>query len=76
MDTENLPLVSFLIPTLNSERVLGDCLKSIVDQAYPKKKIEIIVADAGSKDKTLEIAKKYKAKIYKNPLKTGEAGRG
>lgn len=67
--------ISVLIPTLNSERVLEDCLKSIVNQDYPKDKIEIIVADGGSTDRTLEIAKKYKAKVYKNPLKTAEAGK-
>ena len=37
--------------------------------------MEIIVADAGSTDGTVEIAKKYGAKIFKNPLKTGEAGK-
>jgi glycosyltransferase involved in cell wall biosynthesis len=33
------------------------------------------VAAGGSTDDTLEIAKKYRAKIYNNPLKTGEAGK-
>lgn len=72
---QNIPTVSFLIPTLNSERVLEDCLKQVTLQNYPKSKIEIIIADGGSKDKTIEIAKKYKAKIFNNPLKTGEAGK-
>jgi len=70
-----LPTISVLIPTLNAASVLDECLKSIVSQDYPKKKIEIIIADGGSTDKTLEIAKKYGVKIYKNPLKTGEAGK-
>lgn len=75
MGTESLPLVSVLIPTLNAERVLEGCLESIASQNYPKSKIEVIVADGGSTDKTLGIAEKYGAKIYKNPLKTGEAGK-
>ena len=71
----NLPSVSFLIPTLNAASVLEECLKRISQQDYPKNKIEVIVADGGSIDKTLALAKKYKAKIYPNPLKTGEAGK-
>ena len=69
------PFVSFIIPTLNAASVLEPCLKSITSQDYPKKKIEIIIADGGSTDDTLTIAKKYAAKIVKNPLKTGEAGK-
>lgn len=69
------PSISVLIATLNSETVLEGCLKSIVTQDYPKGKVEIIVADGGSTDKTLEIAKKFGAKIFSNPLKTGEAGK-
>jgi glycosyltransferase involved in cell wall biosynthesis len=52
------------------------CLASIRKQSYPSDLIEIIIADAGSTDATLEIAKKYHAdKIIFNPLKTGEAGK-
>lgn len=70
-----LPSISIVIPTLNAARVLEKCLASIKIQDYPKDKLEIIIADGGSKDRTLEIAKKYGAKICKNLLKTGEAGK-
>lgn len=77
MDTKNnsLPTISVLIPTLNSQRVLGKCLSSIRKQDYPKNKIKIIITDGGSTDKTRKIAKDYKAKLFDNPLKTGEAGK-
>jgi len=75
MNKNIFPSVSVLIPALNSEKVLGLCLGSIANQDYPKEKLEIIIADGGSTDKTLEIAEKYEAKIYNNPLKTGEAGK-
>jgi len=65
--------VSFIIPTLNAASVLATCLKSIKKQDF--KSYEIIIADGGSSDKTLQIAKKYHAKIFKNPLKTAEAGK-
>lgn len=75
MVSKRLPSVSVLLPTLNAARVLEGCLKSIVNQDYPKEKIEIVVADGGSIDRTLAVAKKYGARIYKNSLKTGEAGK-
>lgn len=70
-----LPLVSFIIPTLNAGRFLGGCLQAITKQAYPKDKIEIIVADAGSSDNTREIANKFGAKIIENPEILHEPGK-
>ena len=67
--------VSILIPTLNSARVLSQCLESIAAQDYPRDRIEIIIADGGSTDETLTIARRYTDKIFPNPLKTGEAGK-
>jgi glycosyltransferase involved in cell wall biosynthesis len=55
----NLPSISIVIPTYNCERTIKACLDSIVRQDYPKDKIEVIIVDGGSKDKTLEIARKY-----------------
>ncbi|MDD4938287.1 MAG: glycosyltransferase family 2 protein [Candidatus Shapirobacteria bacterium] len=67
--------ITFVIPTLNAQKVLEKCLRSIIKQDYPRKNYEILIADGGSTDKTLIIAKKYNSKIYKNPLKTAEAGK-
>lgn len=54
-------LVSVTVPTYNSESTLEQCLNSVKQQTY--KEIEIIIIDSYSKDKTLEIAKKFKARI-------------
>ena len=67
--------VSILIPTFNSARVLNDCLRSIAVQDYPSDQVEIIIADAGSTDATVQIARQFTQKIFPNPLKTGEAGK-
>lgn len=75
MSVSDYPTVSILIPTLNAQKFLDLCLSSIANQDYPQEKIEIIIADGGSKDQTLAIAKKSGAKIYENPLKTGESGK-
>ncbi len=60
----NLPTISVVTATRNSMRTIEQCLQSIRSQEYPKEKIEIIVADGGSTDGTIEVAKKYGARIY------------
>ncbi len=45
--------------TLNEEKYLPSCLESVKDIVD-----EIVIVDSGSKDKTLDIARKYNAKIY------------
>lgn len=74
--TESLPSISIVVPTYNSARTLNECLNSLLIQDYPKEKIEIIIADGGSKDSTLTLARSFSvAKVIKNPLRTGEAGK-
>src|SRR3989344_4169516 len=63
------PLISIIIATFNSERTLSMTLESIKKQDYPQKKIDVLVIDGGSTDKTLVLAKKNKCKIIPNPLK-------
>src|SRR2546425_10940721 len=53
------PLVSILIPTMNSARVLPECLEGVRKQTWGN--IETIVIDGHSKDATLDVAKKYGA---------------
>ena len=54
------PYLSIIIPTYNEEKNITQCLESIKKTDYPKNKIEIMVVDDGSTDKTREIVKKYK----------------
>lgn len=61
VNLNDLPRVSFCIPTLNNEDTLDECLSNIINQEYPD--IEIIIVDGHSKDRTIEIAKKYTNKI-------------
>ncbi|MBF0553514.1 MAG: glycosyltransferase [Nitrospirae bacterium] len=51
-----LPIISIIIPTYNSEFIIGMCIKAIRDQTYPVEKVEIIVVDNESKDRTQSIA--------------------
>ena len=72
---EYLPTISIVIPTLNAANVLSLCLDAICSQDYPRDHIEIIIADGGSTDRTLDIAKERGCRILKNPLITAEAGK-
>lgn len=58
------PLVSIIITTRNEEINIQNCLESIKRQNYPLDKIEIIIVDNNSTDKTLVIARRYTDKIY------------
>ncbi|MEM2953533.1 MAG: glycosyltransferase [Candidatus Bathyarchaeia archaeon] len=71
MESENasgLPKVSIIVATLNNEKTIGECLKSIFELKYPKELLEVIVVDGGSRDSTLKIAQNYPAKIVVRPL--------
>jgi len=60
----SLPLVSITITTKNEEKNIAKCLKSIKNQTYPQNKIEIIVVDNNSTDKTKLIAKRYTSFVF------------
>lgn len=50
-------LISIIIPIYNTDKYINRCLQSVIAQTY--KKIEIILIDDGSTDKSFEICKKY-----------------
>lgn len=74
----NLPTVSVIIATYNSIQTIQRCLSSVKAQQYPQEKIDVLIADGGSIDKTLQIAKKFKAKILHIPsrLQNAEYNKG
>ena len=50
-------MISIIIPNLNGEKFLKDCINSIINQEIDEK-FEIIIVDNGSKDKSEDIIKK------------------
>ncbi len=69
------PKISLVIPTINEERNIKNCLDSVFSQDYPKTKLEVIVVDDESTDGTLSIVRRYPVKILKNGFKHGEIGK-
>ena len=73
--------ISIVTPTYNIMRTLDEYMGAILSQKYPHDKIEIVFADGGSTDGSLEKISKYAKEVdfsisvYENPLKTAEAGK-
>ena len=59
------PFISVVITVLNMERTMPKCLDSLLEMSYPKDSYEIVIVDAGSRDKTVEIIKRYMEKTAK-----------
>ncbi len=51
-----LPLVSVITAVRNEENNIRKCITQLIAQDYPRDRLEIIVVDGGSEDKTVEVA--------------------
>jgi glycosyltransferase involved in cell wall biosynthesis len=54
-----LPFVTVVVPCRNEEKHIGRCLESILANDYPKERMEILVLDGVSEDRTREIVASY-----------------
>lgn len=69
-----LPFITVIIPCRNEEKYIGKCLGSIIANDFPKNKLEVLVVDGRSEDRTREIVEKYTKqysfiKLLENPKK-------
>lgn len=69
--------VSVIIPAYNEENAIIPCLESLIDGDYPLDKLEFIIADGNSSDRTLEVLREFASenknvavKIVNNAFKT------
>lgn len=63
-----MPKITVMIPTLNCEKDIEDCLNALQEQTF--KDFEILLIDGHSKDKTIEIGEKYGCRIVYDDGKT------
>lgn len=54
--------LSIIVPVYNVEQYIADCLDSIIGQTYDSKKMEVIIVDDGSEDRSIDIARGYAKK--------------
>lgn len=73
------PMISIIIPVKNEEKKLPSSIDSIIKNDYPSDKMEIIIVEDGSVDKTYDVAKNYErlypglVKVYK--LESNDKGK-
>jgi cellulose synthase/poly-beta-1,6-N-acetylglucosamine synthase-like glycosyltransferase len=56
------PNISIIVPVRNAERTLNETFEYLFKLNYPREKMEIVLADGGSTDKTVEVIKKWQEK--------------
>ena len=71
--------MTVVLPALNEERHLERCVRSLLNDKWPRDRLEIFVVDGGSSDRTVEIARELQGefpflKILHNPKKLQAPG--
>jgi cellulose synthase/poly-beta-1,6-N-acetylglucosamine synthase-like glycosyltransferase len=60
-----LPKFSLIVPAKNEEKVIGRCLKALLDLDYPRERMEVIVVDGSSEDGTRNISLEFAGRFPK-----------
>jgi len=53
------PFVSVIIPCYNEERYIGQLIRNILSQDYPSVRMEVLIVDGMSSDRTTEIIPEF-----------------
>lgn len=65
-------MISVVVPTLDSAACLADCLAALVPAAVDNLVREVVLADGGSRDETLDIAEDAGARLVRSGPARGE----
>lgn len=75
MERDKQVSVSIIIPVYNEGKYIEECIKSVVNQDYPKDELELLLVDGNSQDNTVEIIRKMIKeypfiRVLNNPKRT------
>jgi succinoglycan biosynthesis protein ExoA len=75
----DLPFVTIAMPCLNEAGYIDACVRSVLAQDYPADRLEILVADGGSTDGTLDVLRRLaeadpRVRVVPNPRRIQAAG--
>ncbi len=62
------------IPAFNEEKMIGSVIKSLPKKIKGVNKLDVLVVDDGSSDKTAEVARKYNTKVLQHIINRGLGG--
>ena len=69
------PLITLIVPCWNEENTIEKTIESALESDYPKDKLEIIVVDDGSTDKTWEKIGKFQSNPQVKALRKDNGGK-
>jgi len=72
-EKEEFPFISVIIPAYNEEKRISNAIEALLRQTYPKDKMELIIVDDGSTDKTCEVVSKYPVKLIRHNINRGDS---
>ena len=58
-ETNPIPFITMLVSVYNEEQVIAEKINNFLTISWPSDKIELVIGDDGSDDRTAEIIKKY-----------------
>jgi cellulose synthase/poly-beta-1,6-N-acetylglucosamine synthase-like glycosyltransferase len=57
------PQVTVIVPTYNEEENIGRRIRNLAELDYPKERLDIVIIDSASRDRTLEVAREAVASL-------------